>query len=47
LPDLDVALTHEQFWKTPHYHGVIFSRKARLVLQSLDKTLSVTPVVTQ
>jgi hypothetical protein len=47
VPDLDVALTHEQFWKTPHYHRVIFSRKARAVLQSLDKNLSFIPVVSQ
>lgn len=47
VPDLDVALTHEQFWKTPHYHGVIFSRKARAILQSLDKDLSFIPVVSR
>lgn len=47
VPDLDVALTHEQFWKTPHYHGVIYSRKARAVLQSLDKQLSFIPVVSR
>ena len=47
VPDLDVALTHEQFWKTPHYHHVIFSRKARAILQSLDKDLSFIPVVSR
>ena len=47
VPDLDVALTHEQFWKTPHYHHVIFSQKARAVLQSLDKQLSFIPVVSR
>lgn len=47
VPDLDVALSHEQFWKTPHYHRVIFSQRARLVLQSLDKSLSCIPVVSR
>lgn len=46
VPDVDVAITNEQFGKTPHYHGLIFSRKARRALESVDKELSFTPVIT-
>ena len=46
VPDVDVALTHEQFRGTQHYHGLIFSSKARRALESVDQKLLFTPVIT-
>ena len=46
VPEVDVALTHEQFGVTPHYHGLVFSRRARRALESIDKKLSFKPVIT-
>jgi len=42
----DVAVTHECFGDSPHYHRIIYSQKARLVLESIDAELQYRPVVT-
>lgn len=43
---VDVAITHEVFFDSPHYHRIIYSQKARRVLESIDSKLHYRPVIT-
>ena len=43
---IDIAITEECFGDSPHYHRIIYSQRAREVLESIDTELQYRPVVT-
>lgn len=43
---IDIAITGECFGDSPHYHRIIYSQRARAVLESIDTELQYQPVIT-
>lgn len=46
LPDVDVALSHEIFGPREYYRRIVFSSRARSILQELGMNLECVPVMT-
>jgi hypothetical protein len=43
---IDIAISHECFGDSPHYHRIVYSQRARRVLESIDADLQYRPVIT-
>lgn len=43
---IDIAITDECFGNSPHYHRIVYSKRAREVLESIDSELHYFPVIT-